>query len=42
MIKIHNKPHSEKTKLKMSQSKIGKNNPMYGKHHSEKTKQKLK
>ena len=32
---------SEKTKLKMSEAKSGKNNPMFGKHHLYDTRQKL-
>ena len=33
--------HSEEAKMKMSESKKGKNNSMYGKHHSEETKKNM-
>lgn len=33
--------HSEKTKLKISKTKKGKNNPMWGKHHTEESKRKI-
>jgi group I intron endonuclease len=33
--------HSEETKQKMSESRIGKNNGMYGKYHSEESKKKM-
>ena len=33
--------HSEETRQKMSESRIGKNNGMYGKHHSEESKKKM-
>ena len=32
---------SEATKFKMRLAKLGKKNPMYGKHHSEDTKRKI-
>lgn len=35
------KSHSKETKEKMSKSKLGEKNPMYGRHHSEETKKKL-
>lgn len=33
--------HTEKTKRKMSESHIGKNNPFYGKHHTKKAREKI-
>lgn len=38
---IRHKEVSKETRLKMSNSHMGKNNFMYGKHHTEKTKQKI-
>lgn len=35
------KHHTEDTKQKLSKERIGKGNPMYGKHHTEKARQKI-
>ena len=35
-------PHSEETKKKISQSRMGANNPAYGKHHTEEWKQMMR
>ena len=37
----YNTTHTQKSKEKMSNIKLGKNNPMFGKHHSEEAKRKV-
>ena len=41
--RLHNlgKYHSEETRLKISKSNNGENNPMFGKHHSEEARKKM-
>jgi len=41
-VKFSVEKHSEETKQKMSESRKGENNPLFGKIHSEKTKQKMR
>jgi hypothetical protein len=40
-MKRYRRKASDATRFKMRISKLGRNNPMYGKHHTETTKQKI-